>query len=106
MPFADARVCSGYFCENTRMSGLWGPQSALDLYLQEEGIQTLLFAGVNADQVRSQPLSPQTAQGLALGVADLSYVLIRKVCPGHGYRFVLPRLRHCPRPGRHCHNLP
>lgn len=91
------------------MSGLWGPQSALDLYLQEEGIQTLLFAGVNADQVRSQPLSPHaspTAQGLALGVADLSYVLIRTVCPGHGYRFVLPRLRHCPRPGRHCHNLP
>ena len=36
------------FC---RMSGLWGPQSALDLYLQEEGITTLLFAGVNADQV-------------------------------------------------------
>ena len=34
------------------MSGLWGPQSALDLYLQEEGITTLLFAGVNADQVR------------------------------------------------------
>ncbi|KAI0682687.1 Isochorismatase hydrolase [Cytidiella melzeri] len=33
-----------------RMSGLWGPQSALDLYLQEQGISTLLFAGVNADQ--------------------------------------------------------
>jgi nicotinamidase-related amidase len=33
------------------MSGLWGPQTALDLYLQEEGITTLLFSGVNADQV-------------------------------------------------------
>lgn len=33
------------------MSGLWGPQTALDLYLQESGITTLLFAGVNADQV-------------------------------------------------------
>lgn len=33
------------------MSGLWGPQTALDLYLQETGITTLLFAGVNADQV-------------------------------------------------------
>ncbi|KAI0348583.1 Isochorismatase hydrolase [Trametopsis cervina] len=33
-----------------RMSGLWGPQTALDLYLQEQGITTLLFAGVNADQ--------------------------------------------------------
>lgn len=34
------------------MSGLWGPQTALDLYLQEEGITTLMFCGVNADQVR------------------------------------------------------
>lgn len=33
-----------------RMSGLWGPQTALDLYLQEQGITTLLFSGVNADQ--------------------------------------------------------
>ncbi|CAL1695726.1 unnamed protein product [Somion occarium] len=33
-----------------RMSGLWGPQTALDLYLQEKGITSLLFAGVNADQ--------------------------------------------------------
>ena len=41
------------------MSGLWGPQTALDLYLQEEGIQTLFFAGVNADQVGSAvPGSP------------------------------------------------
>ncbi|KAH8120156.1 Isochorismatase hydrolase [Phellopilus nigrolimitatus] len=33
-----------------RMSALWGPQSSLDLYLQEEGINTLFFSGVNADQ--------------------------------------------------------
>ncbi|KAH9944336.1 Isochorismatase hydrolase [Epithele typhae] len=33
-----------------RMSGIWGPQSALDLYLQEHGITSLFFAGVNADQ--------------------------------------------------------
>ncbi|KZT09501.1 Isochorismatase hydrolase [Laetiporus sulphureus 93-53] len=33
-----------------RMSGLWGYQTALDLYLQEHGITTLFFAGVNADQ--------------------------------------------------------
>lgn len=32
------------------MSGIWGPQTALDLYLQENGITSLLFAGVNADQ--------------------------------------------------------
>lgn len=35
------------------MSGLWGYQSALDLYLQENGITTLLFGGVNTDQVFS-----------------------------------------------------
>ena len=38
-------------CSYFRMSGLWGYQSALDLYLQENGITTLLFGGVNADQV-------------------------------------------------------
>lgn len=35
-----------------RMSGIWGPQTSLDLYLQENGITSLFFAGVNADQVR------------------------------------------------------
>ncbi|KAI0928447.1 hypothetical protein AcW1_005688 [Taiwanofungus camphoratus] len=33
-----------------RISGLWGYQTTLDLYLQENGITTLFFAGVNADQ--------------------------------------------------------
>ena len=33
------------------MSGLWGHQAALDLFLQENGIDTLLFSGVNLDQV-------------------------------------------------------
>ncbi|EIW86751.1 Isochorismatase hydrolase [Coniophora puteana RWD-64-598 SS2] len=33
-----------------RMSGIWGYQSALDLYLKENGITTLLFGGVNSDQ--------------------------------------------------------
>ena len=33
------------------MSGIWGGQTALDLYLQEQGITSLFFAGVNADQV-------------------------------------------------------
>ena len=41
------------------MSGLWGPQTALDLYLQENGITTLLFAGVNADQVLSLNRAPE-----------------------------------------------
>lgn len=38
------------------MSGLWGYQTALDLYLKENGIRTLFFAGVNTDQVRFLPL--------------------------------------------------
>jgi nicotinamidase-related amidase len=33
------------------ISGLWGYQTALDLFLQENGITTLLFSGVNSDQV-------------------------------------------------------
>ncbi|RDB29161.1 Peroxyureidoacrylate/ureidoacrylate amidohydrolase RutB [Hypsizygus marmoreus] len=33
-----------------RMSGLWGYQTALDLFLQENGISTLFFGGVNTDQ--------------------------------------------------------
>ncbi|GJE86172.1 isochorismatase hydrolase [Phanerochaete sordida] len=41
---------SDVWIHKNRMSGLWGPQSALDLYLQESGITTLFFAGVNADQ--------------------------------------------------------
>jgi nicotinamidase-related amidase len=34
-----------------RMGGLWGPGTALQVYLQEEGIKTLFFSGVNTDQV-------------------------------------------------------
>lgn len=33
-----------------RMSAIWGYQTALDLYLKENGITTLFFSGVNADQ--------------------------------------------------------
>ena len=50
------------------MSGLWGPQTALDLYLQEEGIQTLFFAGVNADQVCMQGLPSHTPLHIALNI--------------------------------------
>ncbi|KAJ6509506.1 Isochorismatase hydrolase [Mycena vitilis] len=39
-----------FWIHKNRMSGLWGYQSSLDLFLQENGITTLLFAGVNADQ--------------------------------------------------------
>ncbi|KAG6890428.1 hypothetical protein C0995_008782 [Termitomyces sp. Mi166 len=39
-----------FWIHKNRMSGLWGYQSALDLFLKENGITTLLFGGVNADQ--------------------------------------------------------
>jgi len=45
-----------FWIHKNRMSGLWGYQSALDLFLQENGIKTLLFAGVNADQCVSGTL--------------------------------------------------
>ena len=38
-----------YFNKN-RLSGLWGAQTPLGLWLQENEITTLFFGGVNADQ--------------------------------------------------------
>ncbi|KAF7310884.1 Isochorismatase hydrolase [Mycena chlorophos] len=46
----EANPSTDVWIHKNRMSGLWGYQSALDLYLQENGITTLLFSGVNADQ--------------------------------------------------------
>ena len=56
-----------------RMSGIWGPQSSMDLYLQEEGIDTLFMSGVNTDQVGTIEL-----QGCAIliGEADVSVVRV------------------------------
>ena len=56
------------------MGGLWGSGSALELYLKEEGLKTLLFSGVNTDQVCY----------LLFHIADgiLSHVLFA-VCPRH-----------------------
>lgn len=45
----EAQGCDIWIHKN-RMSGIWGAQSALDLHLKSQGIETLLFAGVNADQ--------------------------------------------------------
>ncbi|KAF7320288.1 Isochorismatase hydrolase [Mycena kentingensis (nom. inval.)] len=47
---AGQKAGTDVWIHKNRMSGLWGYQSALDLYLQESGITTLLFSGVNADQ--------------------------------------------------------
>ena len=61
------------------MSGIWGGQSALDLYLEEEGITTLFFAGVNADQVRAVSRTPSPR--LQFGLADWE-VPVRAWNPG------------------------
>lgn len=48
----DAGVKAGtdlVFNKN-RLSGLWGPQTPLGLWLQENQLSTLFFGGVNADQ--------------------------------------------------------
>lgn len=33
-----------------RMSGMWGPSTSMETYLEGEGIRTLFFTGVNTDQ--------------------------------------------------------
>jgi len=44
-------VGADFWIHKNRMSGLWGYQTALDLFLKENGLTVSLFAGVNADQV-------------------------------------------------------
>ncbi|KAF9475977.1 Isochorismatase hydrolase [Pholiota conissans] len=39
-----------FWIHKNRMSGIWGYQTALDLFLKENGITTLLLSGVNTDQ--------------------------------------------------------
>ncbi|KAG2072614.1 Isochorismatase hydrolase [Suillus decipiens] len=45
-----AKEGTDVWIHKNRMSGIWGHQTALDLYLKENGITTLFFGGVNADQ--------------------------------------------------------
>lgn len=39
-----------FWFNKNRLSGLWGPQTPLGLWLQENEMSTLFFGGVNADQ--------------------------------------------------------
>ena len=50
---ASARPKDVWIHKN-RMSGLWGAETAATKFLEAEGIRTLLFAGVNTDQVSFQ----------------------------------------------------
>lgn len=47
----------------SRMSGLWNPSTPLHTFLQEEGISTLLFAGVNTDQCVGGTLTDAFSNG-------------------------------------------
>lgn len=46
-----------------RMSGLWGAKTACEEFLEAEGIQTLLFAGVNTDQCVGGTLTDAFSKG-------------------------------------------
>ncbi|EME45500.1 hypothetical protein DOTSEDRAFT_71270 [Dothistroma septosporum NZE10] len=51
--FAEgARLATGpdVWIHKNRMSGLWGARTELEEFLEEEGLRTLFFAGVNTDQ--------------------------------------------------------
>ncbi|KJA29455.1 hypothetical protein HYPSUDRAFT_521472 [Hypholoma sublateritium FD-334 SS-4] len=45
-----AKAGTDFWIHKNRMSGIWGYQTALDLFLKEHGITTLLLSGVNTDQ--------------------------------------------------------
>lgn len=46
-----------------RMSGLWGASTAFEEFLENEGIKTLLFAGVNTDQCVGGTLTDAFSKG-------------------------------------------
>lgn len=46
-----------------RMSGLWGVSTPLQVFLEEQGITTLLFAGVNTDQCVGGTLTDAFSKG-------------------------------------------
>lgn len=51
-PMKDEGLEAGtdFWFNKNRLSGLWGPQTPLGLWLQENEISTMFFGGVNADQ--------------------------------------------------------
>ena len=53
-----------YYFNKNRLSGLWGAQTPLGLWLQENGITTLFFGGVNADQCKFPSLPGATVQAV------------------------------------------
>ncbi|USW52764.1 Putative isochorismatase [Septoria linicola] len=46
-----------------RMSGMWGAETELEVFLKKEGIRTLLFTGVNTDQCVGGTLTDSYSKG-------------------------------------------
>ncbi|KAL8283932.1 hypothetical protein RQP46_005364 [Phenoliferia psychrophenolica] len=64
-----------------RMSGLWGPGTPLETYLRENKIESLFFAGVNADQCVWGTLIDGHNKGFdTFYVKDLSATTSPKAC--------------------------
>ncbi|KAH9898342.1 Isochorismatase hydrolase [Cubamyces lactineus] len=64
------RAGTDIWIHKNRMGALWGSQTALDLYLQEQGITTLFFTGINADQCVLGTLSDAYSKGYDCIVVD------------------------------------
>ena len=83
-----------YFNKN-RLSGLWGAQTPLGLWLQENEITTLFFGGVNADQCVWSTLVDAYFKGFdTVYVSDISattspdYATQMVLYNGDGYGFI------------------
>jgi nicotinamidase-related amidase len=48
--FKGSQMGTDFLIHKNRMSGLWGEPTELSVFLQNHGISTLFFAGLNADQ--------------------------------------------------------
>lgn len=56
-------VRTDIWIHKNRMSALWGPSTRLEEFLQQEGIRSLLFTGVNTDQCVGGTLQDAFSKG-------------------------------------------
>ncbi|KAL1647236.1 hypothetical protein SLS61_007406 [Didymella pomorum] len=59
----DLKEKPDVWIHKNRMSGLWGASTDLQIFLEKEGITTLLFAGVNTDQCVGGTLTDAFSKG-------------------------------------------
>ncbi|KAJ3719996.1 Isochorismatase hydrolase [Lentinula raphanica] len=65
---------SDFWINKIRMSGLWN-QTPLEAFLQKNGIKTLLFAGVNVDDVKPVPHSNHSIPTLIISQCVLGTII-------------------------------